>query len=482
MTPEEKLKVFERFLEVTEDSILIVDREGRIVDVNPAYYRTMLISRVKPRSEVIGLPVSEVFTNSVLPGLMAKNEPAQMNLDLFPSGPEFNLEFTDKEIAIRTCANVLDDSGNVIGAFACVRTHRQIMDLCDAVVDVKRELNFYKSQLYKLTNEIYSYDDIIGGSEAILKTKTEMIRAAATDFSVVITGETGTGKELFASAVHRNSERREYPFIRVNCSAIPQELFESELFGYEEGAFTGAKKGGKPGKFELANRGTLFLDEIGDLPLSMQAKLLRALQEQEIDRIGAAAPTKVDVRIIAATNKDLMKCVREKTFRADLYYRLNVIAIRIPPLRERREDVSKIAESFLQELNEKYNTRAYFSADALLEMQEYDWPGNVRELKNAVERMYAFREESTIRRMFRPEDIGESGDEGMTEPSLVTLPEQIERFERSVIEDRLRKNHYNFHKTAQQLGMNRGTLYNKVKKYRIPIREDAQGSEPAGAF
>ena len=214
-----------------------------------------------------------------------------------------------------------------------------------------------------------------------------MLRASQSDATVLLRGETGTGKELFAHAIHAAGPRRSGPFIKLNCAAVPVELFESELFGYEEGAFTGAKKGGKPGKFEMAAGGTLFLDEIGDMPLPMQAKLLRVLQEREVERVGGTSTRPVDIRIIAATGQRLEELVREGRFRVDLYYRIHVIPINIPALRERREDIEEIAESFLLQLaSEASEPRRSLSPEVLEILKAHDWPGNVRELRNILER------------------------------------------------------------------------------------------------
>ncbi|RFU66041.1 sigma-54-dependent Fis family transcriptional regulator [Peribacillus glennii] len=228
--------------------------------------------------------------------------------------------------------------------------------------------------------------DIRGTSRAITLIKEKVQRIAPTELSVLIRGESGTGKELFAGAIHSESFRREGPFVAVNCAALPENLIESELFGYEDGAFTGARKGGKPGKFEQANDGTLFLDEIGEMPLSLQAKLLRALQFKEIERVGGTKPVSVDIRLIAATNKPLEQMIEEGTFREDLYYRLNVIPLDIPPLRERIEDVTVLLELFTKRVKFNKGTGAIrWSAEALNAIYKYHWPGNIRELENAVE-------------------------------------------------------------------------------------------------
>jgi transcriptional regulator with PAS, ATPase and Fis domain len=239
--------------------------------------------------------------------------------------------------------------------------------------------------------------DIIGETPAMLWVKKLARRASRTSSTLLITGESGTGKEIVAQAIHTRSVRREAPFISVNCGAIPENLLESELFGYVDGAFTGAKKGGKPGKFELANGGTILLDEIGDMPLSMQVKLLRVLQERAVWRIGAMAPTMLDVRVMASTNRDLRQLVADKTFRQDLYYRLNVLEIPLPPLRERLADLPMLAETLIQRINARIGSDATGIQPECLEvLMGHQWPGNVRELENLLEQAVNWSEEPLI--------------------------------------------------------------------------------------
>jgi transcriptional regulator with PAS, ATPase and Fis domain len=233
----------------------------------------------------------------------------------------------------------------------------------------------------------YTFEDIIGHSMAIRQVITKAKSFAQSDFSILILGESGTGKELIAQAIHNASPRRNDPFVAINCAAVPESLLESELFGYEEGAFTGARKGGKKGLFELAHRGTVFLDEIGDLPLYLQVRLLRFLQEKTVMRIGATKVNNVNVRIISATNRDLLQMIREGKFREDLYFRLNVLPIRLPPLRERKEDIIPLINHFLKKLSNDNNNRKkqfFKSPEILMALIEYDWPGNIRELENCI--------------------------------------------------------------------------------------------------
>jgi Nif-specific regulatory protein len=295
----------------------------------------------------------------------------------------------------------------------------------------------------------------------------EMVRKVAqTDSTVLILGESGTGKSLIAKKIHLLSDRREKPFITINCAAIPENLLEAELFGYERGAFTGATTR-KKGKFELAEGGTVFLDEIGDMPLSLQAKLLRVIQDREVERLGGEKTIKVDVRIIAATNKDLQTLVRDGKFREDLYYRLNVVPIYIPPLRERKEDIPLLAEHFLEKFNRKYSKSVRFSPEAIKTLMEYPWHGNVRELENIVERLVIMNE-GVIRDRDLPSHILAYADVVDIAPSK--LPQELEKTERERIEEALKKTGYVKSRAAKLLGYTLRQLDYRIQKYGIEVK------------
>ncbi|MEN6382922.1 MAG: sigma 54-interacting transcriptional regulator, partial [Rectinema sp.] len=287
-----------------------------------------------------------------------------------------------------------------------------------------------------------------------------------------ITGESGTGKELFAQAIHNSSARCTGPFVRINCAALPDNLLESELFGYEEGAFTGARKGGKPGKFDLAKGGTIFLDEIGDMPLTMQTKLLSVLQERVVERIGGTNPIPIDVRVIAATNRDLEKMVAEQTFREDLYYRLNVVRLDIPSLRERLEDIPILVEDLIQRLNCHLRTNIHgISPPALDLLQSYRWPGNVRELENHLERAInlCHMKQQTCLTVEHFPSLSSSKfskieilDNGQT-----ALPDLLDGIEEQLLKKALQESDGNKAKTAKILGIHSSALYRKLKKYDL---------------
>lgn len=319
-----------------------------------------------------------------------------------------------------------------------------------------------------------TFDQIIGESEEFLKVKNAAVRVAKSAFNILIEGESGTGKELIAQAIHMESGASG-PFIAINCGSIPKDLLQSELFGYEEGSFTGAQKGGKPGKFELADGGTLFLDEIGEMPKEMQVSLLRFLQDKIIVRIGGSRFKRVDVRIIAATNRNLADEVALGNFREDLYYRINVIQLQLPPLRNRRSDISLLSEHMLKIIWKQFETEKKTLAPEAIEMlTAYNWPGNVRELKNVIERAFVFSEGDVITPDCLPDyirDVKLQGSDrnfsGIETPDSVKLSGNLKSNEIAVITECLKNNNFNISKAAQELGIARNTLYKKMEDYGI---------------
>jgi DNA-binding NtrC family response regulator len=313
--------------------------------------------------------------------------------------------------------------------------------------------------LQKRLTEQYEFEDIIGRSETMQEV-FEMIKAVTdTNATVLITGETGTGKELVARAIHSNSSQRYGPFVAISCGALPETLLESELFGYEKGAFTGADRT-KKGRFELANAGTLFLDEVGDISMRTQIKLLRVLQETSFQRLGGTDPIKVDVRLITATNRDLMAAIREGTFRSDLYYRLNVVSIHLPPLRERLEDIPLLAAHFMTKYNVEFNKKFdRVDRKAMDFMMDYHWPGNVRELENAIERALVIDHGPEISVKHLPFCN--------VEPFPTEEPQTLQEIERLHIEKMLERNEWNIAKTARLLSIDRTTLHKKIKKFGL---------------
>ena len=341
-----------------------------------------------------------------------------------------------------------------------------------------KELTLKYSEEIKLLREhIFESQNFIYRSRVMDETVKLASKVAIYDSTVLIHGESGTGKEVLAKFIHAQSPRKEEAFIKVNCAAIPKDLFESELFGYEEGAFTGAGKEGKPGMFELANDGTILLDEVGELPLPVQSKLLRVIQEREVYRIGGKTPVNLNVRILAATNRDLKQEVKDGNFREDLFFRLNVIPIMIPPLKERREDIPELLIHFLEKLNRKYKRTVTISTKATEALTSHSWPGNVRELENLIEYLFIMTNKEEVQIEDLPTKIlsrrlmnfTEVADNGET-PKLTYL---IELYEKYIIKETI-ENFTSLRKASKALGVHPSTLCRKLQKYEIEFhsRED----------
>jgi transcriptional regulator with PAS, ATPase and Fis domain len=338
------------------------------------------------------------------------------------------------------------------------------------VVAVIQDLKSVGKFIYTLTgHEDYGLDNILGNSDSINLLKQQVQRVARSNSTVLIRGESGTGKELFARAIHAESQRNQGPFVGINCAAIPETLLESELFGYEEGSFTGAKKGGKLGKFELAQQGTLFLDEIGDMPLHLQVKLLRVLEERSFERIGGISPVKLEARLITATNRDLESMVKRGEFREDLYYRLNVIPFFIPPLRNRAEDINVLLSHFLNYYNKILQKSIKgFSREAESILLKYPWPGNVRELQNTVEYCAHMADTPYVEVHHLPQRMRQKVSPGSLRPPHI---KPIELAEKELIANALKFYGSSLEgkkKAAAALGIGLTTLYRKGKKYYLP--------------
>lgn len=345
-----------------------------------------------------------------------------------------------------------------------------IFSLEKALTEQKKLTKQLRKELETFKKRENDTEDMVACSISMIQLKAKAKMVGGIDATIMITGESGTGKEIVADLIQKNSRRKGKPFIKINCAAIPEALIESEFFGYEKGAFTGADKKGKAGLFEMANGGTMFLDEIGELPLSMQAKLLRAIQEKEIRRIGGEATIPVNVRIIAATNKNLKEEIEKGSFRSDLYYRLFVVPIEVPPLRKRQEDISPLAYRFLREFNEEFQLDKTINEDAIRVLERYSWPGNVRELKNIIERLVissSGKEITGFQVRMCLEDQGnvdmvyvDSKEEGLS------LYEMVEEYEKQLILQALEQNR-NATEAAKALKIDKSTMSKKRKKYDI---------------
>lgn len=451
---EEYQSLLEAIFLSTQDAISVVNDKGEHIMVNPAYTQITGIST----EDILGKEASyDVLEGDSVHLMVLKTRKAikGVTLKLRPTG----------KIVIAQAAPIIVNN-KLIGSVAGLTDVTEINKLTDKLQEAKKKIRQLSAK--------YIFDDIIGESVKILESKLQAQKAARVPVTVLLRGESGTGKELFAHAIHAQSSRKNNQFIRVNCAALSESLIESELFGYVEGAFTGAKKGGKKGLFEEANKGTIFLDEISEINLNTQVKLLRVLQEKEITRVGSTISIPVDVRIIAATNVNLEEAVRIGKFREDLYYRLNIFPINIPSLKERKDDIPLLVNEFIKKFNFEYgrNIRGIeqLAVDKLI---SYDWPGNVRELENYVGRCIINMNfnEQVIKINNLPDQIMKSerihNDKKVLVEEIENLEDHIGRLESEYLQKVLNSLDNNKTETAKKLGISIRNLYYKLDKYNI---------------
>lgn len=447
----DEASLLETMLAAPDELIVVVNKNGYIENMSQAYGDFLGIQV----QNAIGRHVTEVIENTRMDIVVKTGVPE--------TGETQDIH-GEKMIATRI---PIRKNGMVIGAYGrvLVRNTRELHMLHDKLSSIEMELNMYKGTFEKINTAKYTVDDIIGDCSIMQDLKDSVRKVAKTNSNVLIMGESGTGKELFAHSIHAGSMRRKAPFVCVNCGSIPEQLIESELFGYEEGAFTGARKGGKIGLFPAAHGGTIFLDEIGELPLPMQVRLLRVLQDREIQRVGSNVREKVNVRVVAATNRNLYQMVKKGEFRSDLYYRLNVVTLHLPLLRERKEDLPLLIRMILSKISKKENLGAIeISREAMDHLLRYDWPGNVRELENVLERAINFTDAGEkIKAKNLPERITGS----MVSQTVMPLKELMENTEKDAIKDALLRCRNCKAKAANELGISRTTLYEKMMKYEI---------------
>ncbi|PTM59927.1 sigma-54 interaction domain-containing protein [Desmospora activa] len=441
--------MLEAAFESAYEGIVVTDPQGTVRMLNETYARFLGVKA----GDVIGKHVTEVVENTRM-HIVAKTGKAELaQVQRIGEG-----DMVVHRIPIKQGGRVKAVVGKVL-----FQDVRELHALSARVLQLKQELDYYKGELIKHLGVKYGPTDITGTSPAIQTAKKWAERAALTDSTVLITGESGTGKELFAHSIHRLSHRNRGPFVKLNCAAIPDNLVESLLFGYTDGAFTGAVKGGRKGKFEMAHRGSIFLDEIGELSLPMQVKLLRVLQEKEVEPVGSVNAVKVDVRIIAATNRNLEEMVSDGEFREDLYYRLNVISLKVPPLRERSDDIPLLGMELMRKLSTEVGVKAKgISTQAMEALQAYHWPGNVRELKNVLERALHLVEADEIQLDHLPLHL--SGREG-TANRPVSLKDAVAHAEREALRHSLTLSGGDRNRAIQLLGISRSGFYQKLKKY-----------------
>jgi PAS domain S-box-containing protein len=441
-------------LSSVQEAIEVADRDGSIRYVNPAF------------SRVTGIPESERINKNIF--LVSPNGALAKSLQI--SAPVFGRrsKVGGSEVEVISNASPIIVDGEITGAVVVFQPINDIYKLMEELQKSNTIIESLYAKIGQISGAKYTFEDLIGVSSKFKDSLAMAQKAAKSDTTVLILGESGTGKELFAHAIHQASIRRDKPFIKVNCAAIPENLLESEFFGHEKGAFTGALKT-KLGKFELANGGTLFLDEIGDMNLLLQAKLLRVLQEQEIERVGGTQTISIDVRIIAATNRKLIELVEQNKFREDLYYRLNVIELNIPSLRERMEDLDVLAFHLINKFNRELGKKvSRITSDALSLMKNYNWPGNIRELENVLERVMVVIENDKITAddlAYYLADNHEKKDDANTIMPLAEV-------EKMMIDKAIKQFGDNLagkKKAAHKLKISLATLYNKLKKYNAKI-------------
>lgn len=434
-----------RILDMSYDAIIAIDENGRIFYLNQAYVD---ILHVKPY-RLFGKYIQDVEPGSLLKKVLETKKPAENKFQRIAS--------LDRYVSVRI--QPLFAENKFVGAVSFFRDITEIHDLNREVDKMTGIVDEYSRQIQRLKS--LQSMGIVTQDRNFLKLLSQAEIVAQTDVPVLICGENGVGKEVLANYIHQCSERKNKPMITVNCAAIPADLMESELFGYEEGAFTGASKGGRKGKFELADKGTIFLDEIGDMPFLMQSKLLRVLQQGEIEKIGRQKRIPVDVRVIAATNQSMKQMIQAKKFRQDLYFRINTISMTIPALRDRPGDIPLLANQFLNEFNRKYNKNVVFSEETFEELLAYSWPGNVRELQNYVERSVILSNGAW--KMPKEESKASKPDAVWDEPRG-TLDEQVRRFEEKVILETLQHYDFNRSRAMEALGISRRTFYRKCAR------------------
>lgn len=467
--PSSKLRqaaeTYRTILDALEEWVVVVDHNARIFFLNRPYARFLGVNA----DDVKGKKVTDVIENTRMHITIEKGLAERLSIQ--------------KIRGINMIANrfPITDQGKVIGAVGTVIFHdtyewKRINSHIKALLAEHEFSSQEQNTPDNAPSSYYRLADIVGDSKAIKELNQTITQVASGDVTVLLRGESGTGKELYAHAIHQLSERADAPFIKVNCAAIPENLLESELFGYEEGAFTGAKKGGKAGKFQLANGGTLFLDEIGDLPLSMQAKLLRVLQEREVEAVGSTSPSPINIRLITATHRPLETLIKNDEFREDLYYRINVVNVSLPPLRERQEDIAKLSEHFLKALSRRTGRRApKLTAQAMTALLDYHWPGNIRELENVMEAAFFTAKDRKIPLSLLPSAIRNHSSQAdfaelVTQATPVqtgTLKEQLDRAERNAIKQAISNAYGNRTAAAKQLGISKSTLYEKLSKHNI---------------
>lgn len=449
-------------LKASNDNIVIADGDGKVLRVSPnceeiyGQSQSYLIGK-----SVFELEKENIFAPSVTVRVLKERKEVQVMQ-----------ETETGRVVMATGIPVFDDDKNILRIISFSHDLTEIQRLKEDYEQLQVKMKQYQSEIEELKENDAFIGNVVFKSKKMLQISELVKRVAKSDATVLLLGESGVGKNVFARALHDHSERKEETFIEVNCGAVPSSLFESEMFGYEAGSFTGANKKGKTGLIEMADKGTLFLDEIGELPLDIQVKLLQVLQNKKVTRIGGNASKEVDFRLIAATNQNLKEKVTEGKFRQDLFYRLNVIPIEIPPLRERKEDIYQLIHHYLSKINEKYRTNKVLHSTTIDALMNYEWPGNVRELENLLERLVITSDTSTIYPSNLPfTDEKEYPDADWStleafESRGLTLQEALEEVEEKWLR-RAYRQYKSTYEMAEFLGLSQPTVVRRLKKYHI---------------
>ena len=450
-----EMEIIDEFIEKAYEGLIIIDKDGKIIKFK---YEKFLDVK---EEDVIGKHVTEVMENT------------RLHIVLKTGTPEIGDVQNIRGHNVLTSRIPIIRNGEVVGVVGTIlfKDIMEVKHLNDHLEQMKEHVKKYKQELKRLNLAKYSFEQILTADPQMLSLLDSAKKAAESNSSVYIEGQSGTGKEYFAHAIHEGSLRRYGPFVRINCASIPKDLFESELFGYEPGAFTGASTHGRIGKFEIANGGTIFLDELSAMPFEMQAKLLRVIEEREIERVGGNTRVNIDVRFISASNEDLHECVKQGRFRSDLYYRLNVVHLKLPPLKDRKRDVMLLVEHFINLfIKEHPNGPQGVTKEAKRCLEAYPWPGNVRELRNVIESAVSLSKSKLISVEDLPLDIAHIESKVALEHhyeldgDLYALMEQVER---NLILSAIEACSGSKTKAAKRLGIHRTALYKKMAKLGI---------------
>ncbi|MBU8907925.1 sigma 54-interacting transcriptional regulator [Desertibacillus haloalkaliphilus] len=457
---------YNQFIQSSFDGFVICDIDGTVLFQNPAAEKLTRLPATKVVGNNIRTLINEgTIDNAVTFKVLEQKKPVTMIQNIL----------TGKNVLV-SGVPVFDKAGAVKKVVCSIRDLTKIKQLEQERIDLENKNELVTQELEKLKAKQQSRNGIVAYDQSMKIVLERATKVAPVNSSVLILGESGVGKEGIVNFIHEHSNRREANLVKVNCGAIPEQLLESELFGYEAGSFTGASTNGKKGLFEASCGGTIFLDEIGEMPMSLQVKLLRVLQENEITRVGGTKATKVDIRVIAATNKDLLKLIDQGKFREDLYYRLNIIPIYVPSLRERKNDIIPLVYHFLNLIKNKYGVNRMFTKEALLAFEEYHWPGNVRELQNVIERVSLMSaqpiiEREEVRKEMRLEPLEKKETvtkEMFIQEQQLSLKDRIENYEKMIINELLKK-YSSVRKTAKALRIDPSTLSRKIRRYKLKV-------------